>query len=337
MKKLAKCVPKAAILCDSIENIQNVFGQGRLEKLKSLVNIFPKIISGKDFDKYKNSIKEIEYIFSTWGMPQLKESQIDELSRLKAIFYAAGSVKYFAEPYLKRGIKVISAWAENAKPTAAFALGQVLLSCKGYFRHVREYRIKKSGIWSITKAGFYGCKVGIIGAGKVGRRLIELLKPFGVEILVADPYLSVQQAKLLGARKASLEKIFKECRVVSNHLPDIKKTKGALNARLFSSMMKNATFINTGRGAQVNEHDLVRVLKKRKDLAALLDVTDHEPPKNNSALFKLPNVILSPHIAGAYGKEQVLLVDCVIEEFKSFLRGKRLKYEVTLGMLGKMG
>jgi len=334
---LINCLPKAAILCDSEENIKKVFGQGRLEKLKSLVNFFPKMISGKDFDKYKNNIKEIEYIFSTWGMPQLKESQIAELSRLKAVFYAAGSVKYFAEPYLKRGIKVISAWAENAKPTAAFALGQVLLSCKGYFRHAREYRIKKSGIWSITKDGFYGCKVGIIGAGKVGRRLIELLKPFGVEILVYDPYLNAQQAIKLGASKASLEKIFKECRVVSNHLPDIRETKGALNASLFSSMMKNATFINTGRGAQVNENDLIRVLKKRKDLTALMDVTSPEPPKKDSALFKLPNVILSPHIAGAYGKEQVLLADCVIEEFKAFKSRKKLKYEIKLEMLGKMG
>ena len=334
---MRKLKPKAAILCDSAENIQNVFGQGRLEKLKSLVNLFPKIISGKDFDKYKNSIKEIEYIFSTWGMPQLKDSQIAKLSRLKAVFYAAGSVKYFAEPYLKRGIKVISAWAENAKPTAAFALGQVLLSCKGYFRHAREYRIKKSGIWSITKDGFYECKVGIIGAGKVGRRLIELLKPFGCEILVSDPYLNAREATLLGACKTSIEKIFKECRVVSNHLPDIKETKEALNSRLFSYMIKNATFINTGRGAQVNEHDLIQVLKKRKDLTALLDVTYPEPPKKNSALFKLANVILSPHIAGAYGKEQVLLADCVIDEFKAFIKGKKLKYEVQLEMLKKMG
>jgi len=329
--------PKVVIMCDSKENVQKVFGLGRLEKLRHLVNLYPEIIAGKDFNKYKKTISEIRYIFSTWGMPALNDAQIRAMKNLKAVFYAAGSVKYFAAPFLKHGIKVISAWAANAKPTAAFALAQILLACKRYFSSYRSYKSYRSNVWSIEKEGFYGCKVGIIGAGKVGSTLAELLKPFGMEVFIDDPYLSVKQAKQLGVNKTSLKKMFKDCLVVSNHLPDIKATKGVLDAGLFGSMPQNATFINTGRGAQVDEAGLIRVLRKRKDLTALLDVTYPEPPKKSSALFKLPNVIISPHIAGAYGKEQVLLADCVIDECAALIAGKPLKYEVRLKMLEKMG
>jgi phosphoglycerate dehydrogenase-like enzyme len=102
-------------------------------------------------------------------------------------------------------------------------------------------------------------------------------------------------------------------------------------------MPQNATFINTGRGAQIRENDLIKVFKNRKDLTALLDVTYPEPPDAGSELFSLPNVILSPHIAGAYGKEQVLLADCVIAECGALIAGRPLKYEVTLKMLKKSG
>ena len=259
------------------------------------------------------------------------------MKKLKAIFYAAGSVKYFAGPYLKRGIRVVSAWGINAVPTAAFAFSQIVLACKDYFRSSREYRTKKDIVWKVEKRGIYGCKVGILGAGKVGRRVIGMLKPFGCEIYVYDPYLSAKEAKKLGADKAGIEKIFKECLVVSNHMPDIKETKGILGAKLFNSMADKAVFINSGRGAQVMESGLIKVFSRRKDLTALLDVTFPEPPDKSSILFKLSNVILSPHIAGAYGKEQVLLADCVIDEFEAMLKGRPLKHEVKLSVLKNLG
>jgi phosphoglycerate dehydrogenase-like enzyme len=309
-----------------------VYGRHRMKRIEESADLVPGIISTKTI----NRLQECEVIFSTWGMPVLNVSQVEAMPRLRAVFYAAGSAKYFAEPFLKRGVKVVSAWAENAKPTAAFALGQVLLSCKGYFRNARDYREAKDGVWNIVKDGIYGCKVGIIGAGKVGRRLIELLGNFGVEIYVADPYLTAAQAKKLGARKTDIKTIFRECLVVSNHMPDIEETKGSFDAGLFSLMPKNATFINTGRGAQVCENGLAGVLRKRRDLTALLDVTYPEPPAKSSELFKLPNVIISPHIAGAYGKEQGLLADCVMGEFEAMLKGKPLKYEISLQMLKNM-
>jgi phosphoglycerate dehydrogenase-like enzyme len=329
--------PKAILLCDSPENIARVYGEGRLARLKTLADVHDKVISKADFDHMLPLVKDSEYIFSTWGMPVLTPVQIKHMKKLKAVFFAAGSVKYFAEPFLKAGIKVVSAWSQNAVPTADFAFAQVILSCKGYFRNSRDYRESKTGVWSIVKQGIYGTKVGIIGAGQVGRRLMEMLGRHGVEICISDPLLTAKQARQLGARKTSLKQMFKECQIISNHMPDIKETKGTLGKVLFSSMPKNATFINTGRGAQVKENDLISVFKKRKDLTALLDVTFPEPPDKSSELFSLPNVIVSPHIAGAYGKEQLQLADYVMDEFEDMLNGKPLKNEIKTAMLKNMG
>jgi phosphoglycerate dehydrogenase-like enzyme len=329
--------PGAIILCDSMENISGVYGGGRLERLKKTANIHRGFITSKNFDASFYVISRTEYIFSTWGMPRLSPEQIAAMKNLKSVFYAAGSVKSFAGPYLKRGIKVISAWGANAMPTAAFAFSQIILACKDYFRSSMEYRAKKDIVWKVEKRGVYGCKVGILGAGKVGQRVIEMLGSSGCEIYIYDPYLPEKQAKKFGAIKAGIEKIFKECMVVSNHMPDIDETKGKIGAKLFGSMPDRAVFINSGRGAQVMENDLVKVFSMRTDLTALLDVTFPEPPDKSSKLFKLPNVILSPHIAGAYGKEQFLLADCVIDEFEAMLKGRPLKYEVKLKMLKNMG
>ena len=328
---------KVILLCDSPENIARVYGEGRLERLETLADVQAQIISKADFDHMLPVVKDAEYIFSTWGMPVLTPVQIKHMKKLKAVFYAAGSVKYFAEPYLKAGVKVVSAWTQNAVPTAAFAFAQVILSCKGYFKNSSNYKESKTGVWSIVKEGIYGAKIGIIGAGQVGRRLVEMLRPYGVEACISDPYLTAKQANQMGSRKMGLKQLFKECQVISNHMPDIDETKGTLGKALFASMQKNATFINTGRGAQVKENDLISVFKKRKDLTALLDVTFPEPPDKSSGLFKLPNVIVSPHIAGAYGKEQLQLADYVIDEFEDMLNGKPLKNEIKAIMLKNMG
>jgi phosphoglycerate dehydrogenase-like enzyme len=329
--------PKVIILCDSPENTARVYGEGRLARLKTLANVHPRIISKADFDQVLSVIKDSEYIFSTWGMPVLTPVQIKQMKKLKAVFYAAGSVRYFAEPFLKAGVKVISAWTQNAVPTATFAFAQVILSCKGYFRNSRDYKESKTGVWSIVKDGIYGTKIGIIGAGQVGRRLVDMLRPYGVEVCISDPYLTAKQAIQIGARKVGLKQLFNECQIISNHMPDIEETKGSLGKAMFASMQKNATFINTGRGAQVKENDLISVFKKRKDLTALLDVTFPEPPDKSSELFNLPNVIVSPHIAGAYGKEQLQLADYVMDEFEDMLNGKPLKNEIKAAMLKNMG
>ncbi|MBR6772957.1 MAG: hydroxyacid dehydrogenase [Clostridia bacterium] len=289
------------------------------------------ILNGKEF------FADTEYIFSTWGMPDLSEEEIKaKLPSLKAVFYGAGSVQYFARPFLKCGAKVFSAWAANAVPVAEYTVAQIVLANKGFFKTMRYTDRTDANRTLAEYRGNYGVKVGIIGAGMIGKLVIGKLKEYDVETLVFDPFLPDEKAEELGVKKVSLERLFEECDVVSNHLADNPQTRGMLHGRLFETMLPYSTFLNTGRGAQVVEADLIRVLKARPDITAILDVTFPEPPGKESELYTLENCILTPHIAGSTGREVRRMGDYMREEYEKFTSGKPCKYEVTLEMLKTM-
>ena len=330
----------AAFFTDVPELIKKVYALGRKELLEKELNFYPEIITSKNFEESLPILQEIEFVFSTWGMLRLNEDQISLLKNLKIVFYAAGSVRYFCEPFLKKGIKVVSAWIANGYPVAEFTLAQILLATKGYFlatRICQTYEGRKNYINLETKyPGNFEVNVSLLGAGGIGKNVINLLKPFKINILVYDPFLSEEKAKELGVAKVSLEEAFKNSIVVSNHIADLPETKKMIKKEHFRMMMPYATFINTGRGATVDEEGMLDVLEERDDLTALIDVTDPEPPEKDSRLFKLKNVFLSPHIAGTIGKELVRNADCVIEEYHRFKSGEKLLYEVTFEMLKTM-
>lgn len=288
----------------------------------------------------KEKFKDTQFIFSTWGMAEFSEDEIKEIfPASKCVFYSAGTVQYFARPFLNCGVKVFSAWAANAVPVAEYTVAQIILSNTGYFL---SSRIASGGDYTAAKEVFkkyrgnYGAKIGIIGAGMIGKLVIEMLKAYKLEVLVFDPFLPDSKAEELGVKKASLEEIFSECEVVSNHLANNEQTQGMLNGKLFEKMKPYATFLNTGRGAQVVESDLIRVLKSREDIVAILDVTDPEPPVADSEFYSLPNCILTPHIAGSSGDEVHRMAEYMITEYENYINGRPNQYEVTLKMLETM-
>lgn len=329
---------KAVLFSNAADNIDRVYGSGRLEKLKTIVELYPHLVNSENLTEHQDGLREVEVAFSTWGMPVLDAEELALLPELRAVFYAAGSVQSFARPLLDAGITVVSAWAANAVPVAEFTLAQILLSCKGYFRNTRDCRdaeLRHAGE-VFRGAGVFGETVGLIGIGMIGRALCRLLQPFNVKIIGHDPYISGQVAAELGVEMVDLEALFARSYVVSNHLPNIPATRGMLHAELFASMRERATFINTGRGAQIVESDLLAVLEQRPDLTALLDVTFPEPPEKGSRFYSLPNVQLSSHIAGSLNDELVRMADYMLEEFARWQNGEELLYGVSLDMLDTM-
>ncbi len=319
---------KTIYLCENVKTIKNVYCTDETVYVKA------------DVLKCPEKFKSTEYVFSTWGMPTFSEDEIKtHLPSLKAVFYGAGSVQTFARPFLNCGVKVFSAWAANAVPVAEYTVAQIILANKGFYQ---SSRIAKTGDRKGASAYFhscpgnYGAKVGIIGAGMIGRLVINMLKSYNLEVLVFDPFLPDTIADELGVKKVSLEDLFKECQVVSNHLANNEQTKGMLNGALFEKMLPYATFINTGRGAQVVEAELINTLKSRPDITALLDVTFPEPPEQDSEFYTLDNCILTPHIAGSSGNEVQRMGAYMKEEYKNFIENKPCKYEVTLDMLKTM-
>jgi len=330
--------PKA-IYIGTEEQIDRVYGKDTQQKLGEMLEILSDFYTEKNLRDGKNheELSEVEFIFSTWGMATLNEDEIKTIfPSLKAVFYAAGTVQYFARPFLNCGVKIFSAWAANAVPVAEYTVAQIVLANKGFFRvsPLASVGEREKACREFEKfSGNYGAKVGIIGAGMIGRLVIEMLKAYDIDVVTFDPFLPDETAEKLGVEKVSLEEIFAECNVVSNHLANNAQTHGMLNGKLFSKMFPYATFLNTGRGAQVVEKDLVDVLKKRPDLTAILDVTWPEPPENDSEFFALPNCILTPHIAGSSGDEVKRMSAYMLEEFKKFISGEKTEYEVTAKML----
>lgn len=330
--------PNAAFLCKSeaAENISRVYAKGREQQVRSLTRCLPAILTSDNLADHQMQLSGIQVLFSTWGMPCLSPGDLNRMPNLKALFYAAGTVKYFARPFLERGVTVCSAWQANAVPVAEFTTAQILLACKGYFQNTTGYHTSDSYWNNYQGPGVYATPVAVIGAGAIGRLVISMLKPYRLNVLVVDPYLPQSEADALGVEGVSLEQAFQRSQVVSNHLPNLDSLKQVLNAPLFRSLPRGGVFINTGRGAQVHEADLIQVLRERPDLFALLDVTHPEPVHPGSEFFKLPNVLLSSHIAGAINNERVRLADFMIEEFKRWEQHKPLQYEVTPKMLETM-
>ncbi|MGM9776813.1 MAG: hydroxyacid dehydrogenase [Prevotella sp.] len=323
--------------------------QNEGEKLRQALTIFDNTISSclcltkEDVLNNPEKTKDCEYIFSTWYMPEFTDKEVEKFfPSLKAIFYAAGTVKYFAEPFLAAGVRVFTASSANGIPVAEFAASQIVLANKGYFQAQKRY---KWPIWhrgyflargyAERKVGNYGAKVGLLGCGAIGSKVVELLRPYKLEVFVYDPYLSDERVAELGVKKVGLEEMFKTCDVVSNHLPDIPETRGMIDEALLSSMKPTATLINTGRGAQVNETALNKVLKKHPDMCALLDVTSHEPLFPWSPLYWRKNVFLTPHIAGSLSKEIDRMVEYMVQAFHDTLTGKPNACETTLEIIEK--
>lgn len=331
---------KAIFLCERKTDIFTVYSESVINEINQLTGIEKRLYDKAAVLSSPESFSDVEYIFSTWGMPEFTEEEIKTcFPSLKCLFYGAGSIQWFAHSFIKRGVRIFSAWAANAIPVAEMTVAQIILSNKGYFISSRLYHEKGRRIAHDTFKkckGNYGEVVGIIGAGMIGSTVARMLKAYNLKVLIFDKFMSDERIKELGAEKCDLQTIFRNAFVITNHLANNKETEGIINYELFSQMRENAVFINTGRGAQVVEEDLVRVLREREDLTALLDVTFPEPPIENHPFYTLKNCRLTPHIAGSSGSEIERLGDYMLAEFKAYLSGGETKYEVTKEMLATM-
>ncbi len=319
------------------DRFEKVFGDGRRERIERQVPAYPRIVGTDNFESVAGDLKDVEFIFSTWGTPKLTVEQIGRMPALKALFYGAGTVQYFARPFLEAGITVVSAWRSISVPVAAYTAAQIILASKGYFPSIRNCRTHEGRLKGKPDyPGVSDAPVAILGAGSIGSMVIDNLRPYPFTILVFDPFMSDERAAELNVERVSLEDAFARGLIVSNHIANLPTTEGMLRKDLFARMPQRATFINTGRGATIDEEGMLDILAERPDLTALIDVTWPEPPRPDSRLYSLDNVFLTPHIAGSQGKEILLQADYAIEEFERYVKGEPLRYQVTAKMLETM-
>ena len=331
---------RSIFLCETPATIKGVYTEEQISRLAAVAGLDSTVYCRADLLASPEKFADVDYVFSTWGMSVLSVEEIKTcLPSLKCVFYGAGTVQYFARPFLMRGVRVFSAWAANAVPVAEYAVAQIVLAGKGFYSYPSLMRERKFAECNRLKKGYvgnYGERVGLIGVGMIGSMVAERLKAFDLEVCAYDPFLSPERAASLGLTMVSLEQMFDSCRVISNHLANNAQTKGMLDYSLFSRMLPYSTFINTGRGAQVVEDDLVRILTERPDLTALLDVTYPEPPIAGHPFYTLQNCLITPHIAGSAGDEVARMGLYMCRECEAYLAGEPTRYEVTEKMLATM-
>jgi len=296
-----------------------------------LVDVYEPPMSRETVAQDPSILADLQVLFTSWNPPVLDEAFLAAAPKLEAVFCAAGSIREFVtEAFWESGAVVCSAWAANAIPVAEFSLAQILLGLKQTHRAATLYRqqIVHSEITPHI-LGNYKSKVGIISLGMIGRLVAEYLKRFDVQVLAYDPCVSEAEARDAGVILTDLDEIFRSCQVISLHTPWLKETEGLIRGRHLSLMPPGGTFINTARGAIVDEDELAHIFKERSDLSAVMDVTIKEPLPKDSPLWSLPNVILTPHIAGSVGRECYRLGRYMLEELQHYLADEPLKWAIT--------
>jgi phosphoglycerate dehydrogenase-like enzyme len=306
-----------------------IYSPSDREEIARLVDIYTPPRTAESVKADPSVLKQAEAILSGWGAPRMDEELLAAAPNLRAVFYAAGSIRgVVTEAFWRRGIVITSAYAANAVPVAEYTLSQILFCLKFGWRFVAAYKQARKWSKRPDPPGAYGSTVGIISLGMIGRLVCKLLRPFDVKVLAFDPYVDASVAGELNVELCSLDDVFRRSDVVSLHTPNLPETQGMVTGAHFDMMKPGAAFINTARGAIVRESEMIEALRRRIDLQAVLDVTHPEPPVPDSPLYDLPNVVLTPHIAGSMAGECRRMGRYMLEELRRYLSGQPLQWAI---------
>lgn len=318
--------PRGLFVLDP-EALEEIYEPASREAIAEMIDLVGPPRTAQEIQRNPELLKDVEVLISGWGGPRLDRRVLDHAPHLRMVFYGAGSIRtIMTEEAWRRGIGITSAWKANAIPVAEFTLAQIIFCLRGVWRHV--FHLRQTHRWEQLPgdAGTFGSRVGIVSLGEIGRRVCQYLQPLDVEVVAYDVHPDPALASVLDIRYVDLEELFATSDVVSLHTAYVPATRGMITGRLIASMKAGAALINTARGGLIDQPAMIEVLKRRPDLLAVLDVTDPEPPEEDSELWRLPNVILTPHIAGSRGREAGRMGRYMVEEIRRYVQGQPLKW-----------
>ncbi|MFJ8540022.1 hydroxyacid dehydrogenase [Streptomyces sp. NPDC093591] len=331
-----------AMFAMSAENVPQVFPPEVLARLRESVDIDPALVAEdhEDFTdpRLKDALARTEILVTGWGCPRLDAAVLDAAPKLRAVLHSAGSVKSLATPELwRRGIAVSSAAAANAVPVAEYTLAMILVAGKDLFAARDRLRGERAfpGWGLVPGIGNHGRRVGVIGASRIGRKVIELLRPFDLVPSLTDPYVDEAGAAALGVPLLPLDDLLRTSDIVTVHAPETPETRHLIGPRELALMPDGAVLINTARGGLVDHEALIAELGTGR-LSAILDVTEPEPLPADSPLYDLPNAFVTPHLAGSQGNEAARLGLAVAEEAERLGAGRPLAHGIVQSELERM-
>jgi D-3-phosphoglycerate dehydrogenase / 2-oxoglutarate reductase len=270
----------------------------------------------------------------------ITEKVLTSLNDLKLVVVTRGGpVNVNVEAATENGVVVANAPGRNAPAAAEYALGLMLAAMK---RIPDAHGSLKGGEW---RGEFYayeengveldGSTVGLVGFGAIGSRVAKVLTAFGAEVLVHDPFVEDGPVEEAGGRKAGLDELLERSKVVSLHARLSDETRGMIGAGQIGKMPEGSVLVNTARGGLLDYGALCDALESGHLGAAALDVYDEEPPPEGSRLFDVPNLVLSPHIAGATKETAHRAADIAAAEVGRYARGERLQNAINREAVGR--
>ncbi|MFI8952865.1 hydroxyacid dehydrogenase [Streptomyces sp. NPDC053750] len=308
-----------------------LFGPQGWSELTEVVDVLAECPDGHSLLAHPRRT-EVEVLVTSWGAPRLTAEVLDELPRLHTVVHAAGSVrKLVSDAVWQRGIVVVSAADANNEPVAEYVYAQTVLALKDVHRRSRRITEQRALPPLEAVPGLDGSSVGLVSLGSVARKVAHRLHRINVEVRGWDPYQGEAIFRTAGVRKvADLRELFARSLVLSVHTPLLPgRTEKLITGDLLRRLPVGATFVNTARGAVVDEEALITVLVERPDLFAVLDVTVDEPPVPESPLYSLPNVMLTGHVAGTVGAERRAMGRLVTAELRRIAAGVDPEHVVT--------
>jgi phosphoglycerate dehydrogenase-like enzyme len=283
------------------------------------------VVDRFDDPRIAGRLADVEVLITGWGCPPLDEAVLAAAPKLRAVLHAAGSVKPLATAGVwDRGIIVCSAAEANAVPVAEYTVAVILLAGKGVFALRERYRTARTfAVAEVApEVGNFGRRVGIVGASRIGRQVIDLLQRHDLDLRLYDPYATAPPVPTV-----PLEELLATSDIVSLHAPATAETHHLLDRSRLALLRDGAVLINTARGALVDTDALVDELATGR-ISAILDVTEPEPLPADSPLFDLPNVFLTPHVAGSQGNELARMGTYIADELERLITGQPLRFEV---------
>ena len=285
-------------------------------------------------------LRETDILVTGWGCPTISPELIASAPNLRLIAHAAGTVKFLLDlTVFASGIRVTNAVDANAVPVAEFALAAIIFANKRVFEFQGLYR--RDPTRRLSRAlmdepiGNYRRTVGIVGASRIGRRLIKLLAPLDYSVLLYDPFVRRDDELRAQVELVELDQLFARSDVISLHAPSLPSTRAMVGRHQLGLMQNGACLINTARGALIDEAALIAELETGR-ISAVIDVTHPEIPPPGSPLYSLPNVFLTPHIAGAIGTERLRLGELIVDEIDRFVAGEPMLFEVEPALLERL-
>jgi phosphoglycerate dehydrogenase-like enzyme len=278
-----------------------------------------------------DGLGDVEVLVTGWGCPPLDADALDRLSSLQLVAHAAGTVRgIVTDAFWERGVTITSAAAANAVPVAEFTFAAIVMLGKDVFGIRDRHRQARgtTGVVDPASVGNRGLRIGIIGASTIGRLVAERLRTLDVEVVVSDPYLDDAGASALGVVALGLDDLLATSDMVSVHAPALPSTHHLLDAAALARMRDGAWLLNTARGSLVDTAALEAELVSGR-LNAFIDTPDPEPLPAESPLYDLPNVVLTPHIAGSLGNEVGRMGELAVTEVERFVAGEAPLHPVT--------